>query len=327
MTSQSHTAPPGDLEHAECPLCRDAATRERHRRADRYGDDDRAWAVVQCTHCGLMYVDPRPTPEAIGHYYPDTYSFHEAEPDEGPVPLPERLETAYRHHLLRFEARQMRRLTGRTEGRVLDVGCAAGDRLAILKRMGYEPAGVETSPEAERARRLGFDVWRGTVETSHFEPASFEIVMLYNVLEHVHDPGAVVNRLHELLAPGGHLLVQVPNRRSVQARVFGARWAAMDVPRDLYYYDRDTLHRLVKPHGFELHGFTTHTSYLHPPTLVLSCFPGLDPRLIWAERTSGRLSLVKRGLWGMATLGLAPFAWAEGLAGLGASMTAVWRKA
>jgi SAM-dependent methyltransferase len=256
-----------------------------------------------------------------------------------------RLERAYRFHLLRFETRSMLRRTDLAPGdKVLDVGCGSGDRLLVMKEAGLEPAGVEITPAADYARdRLGLDVRRGTLEEAAFDAGAFRAVTLHNVLEHVHDPRSLLAEARRVLAPDGWLVVQVPNAASGQARLFGRRWAALDAPRDLYYYTPAALGRLLESAGFAVRSVAHRTSFPHPPTAAISLLPWTDPQRFWAAEQRGGPSTIlgtalsgskgggagaiaRRFVWAATTLAVAPAVWLESFLGSSAIPTTFARK-
>ena len=284
--------------------------------------------VVRCPECGMAWVSPRPAPDEIGRYYPPTYSW---KPDAaGEESLIHRAERWYRFHLLRYETRQFLAYTDVARGdAVLDVGCSSGDRLLVMKEAGLAPAGVEISPAADFAReRLKLEVRRGTLEESHFEAGRFRAVTLHNVLEHVHDPRRLLEETHRILAPGGWLVVQSPNKASHQARLFGKRWAAVDIPRELYYYTPAILGRMFEAGGFEVVHVVHQTSFLHPPTAAISLVPWADPQRFWKAEAEGgaAVGLARRLAWAVATVAVMPAVWLESRLGAGAIPTTFARK-
>ncbi len=314
------------METADCILCR-VPGEPRLRKADKFPPHE-TFQVVRCPSCGLGWVSPRPGPDEIGAYYPDTYSWKpETDGAEG---LVHRAERAYRFHNLRFETRHLLRHTDLAPGdAVLDVGCGSGDRLLVMRDAGLEPAGVELTAAADYAREhLGLDVVRGTLAGADLEAGRFRGVTLYNVLEHIHDPRALLAEARRVLAPGGWLAVQVPNVASCQARLFGRRWAALDVPRDLFYWTPPLLRRLMAEEGFAGARTAHRTSFLHPPTAAISLAPAVDPQRFWQDEAGGggAGALARRVGWGLLTLAAAPAVWLESVLGRSAIPTTYARK-
>lgn len=137
--------------------------------------------------------------------------------------------------------------------RLLDVGAGRGRFVASAAAAGYEAIGIEPSARGVAgASELGVPVARCAVEQASFEAGSFEAVCLWHVLEHLDDPGAALERVAGWLAPGGVLVVGAPNLGSVQARVGGARWYHLDVPRHRVHFTAGGLGALVSRCGFEV---------------------------------------------------------------------------
>lgn len=321
------------MEQVNCHLCQ-VPGEACFQKADKFPPHE-VFTVVRCPTCGLQWVSPRPSLEEIARYYPETYSWKPA--TEGHESAVHRLERWYRFHLLRYETRQLLRHTDLKAGdAVLDVGCSSGDRLLVMKDAGLSPAGVELGPAADYAReRLGLDVRRGTIDSfdfaqgksAAFESGRFRAVTLYNVIEHVPDPRAVLREARRLLAPGGYLAVQCPNARSLQARLFGRRWAAMDVPRDLWYFTPELLSKLVREADLEPVTVVHRTSFLHPPTAAISLAPWSDPQRFWsAEASGGGLSpLMCRLAWAAITVAAMTGVWLESALGASAIPTLIAR--
>jgi SAM-dependent methyltransferase len=99
---------------------------------------------------------------------------------------------------------------------------------------------------------LGVPVLAGLLPHPALAPASFDVVNMGAVLEHVHDPHRVIAAAARLLAPGGRLVVSVPNVASAAFRWFGENWFALDLPLHLLHFNATTLTRLVERHGLEV---------------------------------------------------------------------------
>lgn len=119
----------------------------------------------------------------------------------------------------------------------------------------------------------------------------------------------------------GFLIVQVPNKNSFQSQIFKENWAAFDVPRDLYYFKIETVCSLLRKTGFQVTKIDHFMNWLHPPTLVISLFPDLNPQSAWREESRGRYSLLKRGAWVFFTLLVSPLTQLESGVKRGAIVT------
>ncbi len=223
--------------------------------------------LVQCEDCGLEFINPRPSPEIIGEYYPHDYGAHQ----EVPRPLrtwqklagaPEAAKPGLVRRLhLHIRQNMHWYLIPRFEGggRVLDIGCGSGKLLDTLYALGWDTYGVESSPAAvERARGRGHKVEVGRAEERHFA-GGFDLVYLWRVLEHTHDPSRVLANIRAMVRPGGRFHLCVPNKRSIHAWLFGRNWWSTDAPRHLYQFSRRTITAYLEKAGFVDVAITTRT--------------------------------------------------------------------
>jgi 2-polyprenyl-3-methyl-5-hydroxy-6-metoxy-1,4-benzoquinol methylase len=126
--------------------------------------------------------------------------------------------------------------------RLLDVGCGSGDFLARMRDRGWSVVGVEPDPvAAEGARQRGLDVHDGMLADAAFTDDSFDAIVLSHVIEHVHDPIALLRECGRALRPGGTLVLFTPNLTSVGHRRFGADWRGLEPPRHLHIFSAGAL--------------------------------------------------------------------------------------
>ena len=134
------------MEYVNCNLCGLDDTEILFSKKDKFSISKNDFGVVRCRKCGLIYVNPRPSEGKIFEFYPDIYSWKETLPTRSRISKwIKRLEKWYRYHLLRYEALKAVKMTGRKGGKLLDVGCGTGDRLNILRQLGFETCGIEVS--------------------------------------------------------------------------------------------------------------------------------------------------------------------------------------
>jgi len=197
--------------------------------------------IVQCWRCGLVYTDPRPD----GHDIVETY-----QAVEDPLYLEERegRVLTFEHHLKPLE-----RLTGPPDGRsLLDVGCYVGIFVEIATRHGWEAWGVDPSCWAvEQAQTRGLHVVQGTLATINLPEATFDVVTMWDVIEHVTDPRGTLQQAYRLLKPGGLVVAHTMDIDSPFARLMGARWPWL-MEMHIYYFSRRTLRAMLEKCGFQV---------------------------------------------------------------------------
>jgi len=180
-----------------CPVCGVDA---------RYRVVATRWGVriVKCVVCGLAFANPQPAASDLERYYEPAY-FEKNAAKFLQFPLPPEVE-------LRF-ARYLRELRSTCPaGRVLDVGCGTGAFLTVCRAEGYHVEGIELSPYASRLgrERLGLDIHTGRLEEME-APVPFDVITMWDFLEHTSEPVTILRAARRLLAKGGHLLMTVPN--------------------------------------------------------------------------------------------------------------------
>lgn len=244
------------LESVPCNLCGSERFTVIYARCP----DRRHWLpgrfdIVSCDGCALVQTNPRPSRAAISGYYPESYSsFSPDESVRGPVYSVVRTLVRIPYHARFGRGMPLPRPT-RSDSRVLDIGCGPGLLLGELARLGWEPWAVEPNRMmAQRAaNRVGIprpNVFVGPAEHARFERASFDLVTMSHVLEHLHDPLAVLQNIRDWLRPGGELRLWIPDFGSLERRLFGRYWMALDVPRHLYHFTRATLGVMLGRAGF-----------------------------------------------------------------------------
>lgn len=308
------------LEYTACPLCGATACRERYRLSDLALERPGVFTFVECGTCGLLYQNPRPAPDAMGAFYPPEYAPFETPPWADPRPL-RRLSRLYG---LKKRWRVVERYAPARPGRraILDVGCATGLFLAAGSDA-WEKTGIEPSAYAAgyARNRFGLRVHTGVLEDAPLEERQFDVITMWDVLEHLHDPLGGLRRARALLRPGGALVARVPNRAAVEARWFGGAWAGFDPPRHMFVPDRVTLTMLLERAGLCVVAL--------PPMggsyamLVLSWNFWLNRRM----RDGWRRRLARRVVDNLAVrLALLPPIWfIEHQLGMGSSLTVVAR--
>jgi SAM-dependent methyltransferase len=236
------------LEYVCCNLCGADDPHLLFQGWDRLHGKPGRFRMVQCQECGLIYLNPRPVISEIDRYYPADYPPHLA-----PV-------QAAKGRISRWDVRyglnkRLRALTAlQPRGRLLDVGCATGAFIAFAREQGWDVHGVELADTAASFCRnvLHLPVVTGDLLQTDYPAESFDVITLWTVLEHLHDPLATLHEIRRILQPSGLLALALPNVESLDAQFFGPAWAGYDVPRHLYIMPNVTLERMLAQAGFSV---------------------------------------------------------------------------
>lgn len=208
--------------------------------------DKNNFTIVECASCGLRYVDPTPADDVISAaygpgYYADptgqTYGHYFAEAEQRVAAFAHRIPA-----IRKFVP----------AGRLLDVGCAAG-YFMLAARPHFEVHGTELSEAAARHGRETFnlDIRTGRVDALDYPAEFFDVVTMWDTIEHLQDPRASLEAIHRVLKPGGLLVVSTADAGSVTARMYGRRWVLYTPPWHLFYFSRSTLTAMLERSGFK----------------------------------------------------------------------------
>jgi 2-polyprenyl-3-methyl-5-hydroxy-6-metoxy-1,4-benzoquinol methylase len=263
---------------ASCPICHQAGTLAHAHVADRAHNVPGDWSIRACPVCHIGWLDPQPIDEDIGLCYPGIYYTHQTPravrspigtggaqgwvrdrvlagrygygvPGAGSVgrtagrllghiPLVRDRITYTRDHSLPI---------WRDGGRLLDIGCGAGNYLRTAASLGWRVYGMDPDPMAlDVAASSGAEVRLGTLDTVTWPDAPFDAVTTMHSIEHARDPGLFLRQALALLRPGGFFYLQTPNFRSLMHRRYGADWYALEISRHLCLLSVPAIRRLLE---------------------------------------------------------------------------------
>lgn len=290
-----------------CPLCSETRRRLLY---EGIGDTLRMcapgrWTLFTCLRCGSAYLDPQPKADYIGKAYKAFYT-HTA---------PEAYNAAwggygnrisrylhkdyynarYGYHLKHalFPGRYLvaRSATEKADvdfemrvhcpfagARLLDVGCGNGSFLLTAKYLGWDTMGIEVDPSAVAiAQKADLSVQMGTLETALLAPASFDVITICHVIEHLHDPVKAIQHMYALLKPGGQLWLATPNLEGAGHKKFGRDWIHLDPPRHLILFTPDSINKALTQAGFTIaeERGVPHARHHYPISWAIH--EGLDP--------------------------------------------------
>jgi SAM-dependent methyltransferase len=267
----------------KCELCGAVGQTVYHDLSDRLFSAPGLWNIKKCpnANCGQVWPDPMPSPEDISQAYQSYYTH--ALPQTKPRPnIRSRAIQAIRRgylarrygysfpkagrasgHILGFLAYlnpfrrawldfSMMYLPYRPAGRLLEIGCGNGAMLRGFEDLGWKAEGIDFDPVAiDACRRRGLRANVGTLQGRHYPADSFDAVVMSHVIEHVHDPVAMLIECRRILKPGGTLSLVTPHVDALGHRIFAKFWFCLDPPRHLHLFSVPSLRSALHRAGFE----------------------------------------------------------------------------
>jgi len=235
------------MKSVTCNLCESNTNIPLFQAEDLCFGPDRKFTLVKCSGCNLVFLNPRPPEEEMANYYPPAY-FGTEKTLSDPEPL---RETAYEKNKM---DKILKSCLLPQKGRILDVGCGKGEFLANMREKGWEDYGVEAAGIAAvyAQEKMGVNVLNRKLDEANFADKYFDVVTFWHALEHFHNPSAVLVEVNRILKPGGHLLISLPNFRSLQARIMKSDWYHLDIPRHIFHFTPQTITQLLAKTGFQV---------------------------------------------------------------------------
>ena len=264
-----------------CPLCGGQQLEHALTCTDHYASGEQ-FEVIRCAHCGFLMTQGVPVESEIGKYYETPDYISHSDTQQG---LMNRVYHWVRQYMLSRKAALVKRVSGLSEGSLLDYGTGTGYFANAMVCQGWKVKAIEKSPQARAFAKKQFGL---DVEVEHslkdYPSMSLDVVTLWHVMEHLEHLNEMWETLHRILKDKGVLIVAVPNPESYDARKYKEWWAAYDVPRHLWHFSPSVMQRFGEKHGFVL-------EKEHPMP-----FDAFYVSMLTEKYKSNELSFVK-GLW------------------------------
>jgi SAM-dependent methyltransferase len=297
---------------SDCRFCGSPHLEPPTKAAD-FDTGTKSFDLVRCSHCEAARISPFPAESELAAYYALSYygggeeKFHPA------------LEWLTRTSGQR-RARRLLDLPVSINGqpRVLDIGCGRGNLLRAFAALGCECHGVERPDFPAPANDPAIHYHLESLTANSFEAGSFDLIVIWHVLEHLYEPAETLKLARGWLKPGGVLVVAVPNIGSRQALWFGPDWFHLDLPRHLWHFSSESLNRKWDELGLEKRSASGLSLEQNPYGFIQSVanrfLPGRPNALYGAIKSRSWLRLV---LWAPFVALLLPFALLESLVSAG----------
>ncbi|MDD4394788.1 MAG: class I SAM-dependent methyltransferase [Bacteroidales bacterium] len=231
----------------QCPICHSSQISEFKNIKDYFLTQE-DFTVARCEHCGFLFLNPRPDKAAIAPYYKSEAYFSHSDGRKG---LIARMYQIVRHFNIRNKYKLINKY--KKSGKILDIGCGTGDVLAYFSANNWQIEGVEPDADARKvAQEKNHFTPHQEADLKNFPDASFDVITMWHVMEHVHNLEERMQTVRRLIKPDGEFIFSVPICDSWDAQHYGEYWAAWDVPRHLYHFSQETAKKLAENQQFEL---------------------------------------------------------------------------
>ena len=231
----------------QCPICQNTLFKPYLETKDYFLTQE-PFNIDQCKTCSLIFTNPVPTKKELPKYYdsPD-YLSHTASGKS----ITGLVYKALRDRNIRYKYNIIRQY--KDKGSILDIGSGTGELLSYFKQKGWETTGIEPNKNAREyaIESHKIDVFDES-KLDQLQENSFDIISLWHVLEHVYDLDERMKQIKRLGKKDSYVIIAVPNIDSPDAKKYKEKWAALDIPRHLYHFSRNSISALLSRNNMEL---------------------------------------------------------------------------
>lgn len=238
-----------NLYHHPCDFCGEETGKVVTQGGDLLEDLPGTFQMIRCDGCGVLRQDPRLNWEDLAEYYQPGYVCHGEQFTNEHRSLEEKARS------LGPQKRIKRVAQYKSEGSWLDVGCGSGLILQAAQEWGtWQLSGVEpvTSMAKYTSNKLGIEVFPGTFEEFPLHEDHYDVITMWDVLEHLPYPSTSINKVSKSLKVNGLFLFSTPNLEALDRKLFKSTWLGYDLPRHLYLFPDELIKKVLRQNGLEI---------------------------------------------------------------------------
>lgn len=205
------------------------------------------YEVARCRRCGFTFLNSQITPQFLKDYYSENFfndpgikhgfSNYENEFESLKITFAERINIIKKYKPM---------------GSLLDIGCATGTFMLVAKKF-WRVYGAEISSYASQvASGKGLEVYTGEIENSPYANLKFDVITLWDTVEHLIDPNKTFETIKMLTNPGSIVALTTGDVRSLFSKLSGKYWHLYNIPQHLSYFDQKSISKLFESHGFKI---------------------------------------------------------------------------
>ena len=233
----------------ECPVC-SSDNIKNHKVVKDHSISQESFVIMKCANCNFQFTNPRPDQDNIGKFYESEDYISHTNKGNNPINIIYKL---VRNYSTQNKIKLIKKISKKDKAKILDYGTGTGFFLNAIKEKGWKTVGVEPDQRArENAEKLiGQKIYADLKEIELLDN-KYDVITLWHVLEHIHDLNQVFSTLKSLLKEKGKIIIAVPNIDSLDNKIYKEDWAAYDVPRHLYHFNKETLSTFALKHGMKV---------------------------------------------------------------------------
>lgn len=217
------------------------------------------FCIVECPTCKIKFIYPFLLPTQIKDIYPDVYYAHQRY-DKDRISVKKRIKSGLRAVYYNQNSKLLYKLLYsflkftvneppfKKAGKLLDVGCGTGEYIREINSFGWNTYGIDLFVATDPTQ----NIINGSAENISFGDKYFDVVRIWNVLEHCIDPHQVLKQINRVLIRNGYVLLYVPNYDSIDRKIFGKYWVSLEIPRHLFHFNYDGINNLLHSTGFKI---------------------------------------------------------------------------
>jgi 2-polyprenyl-3-methyl-5-hydroxy-6-metoxy-1,4-benzoquinol methylase len=201
--------------------------------------------VEECSNCNLARTSPSLNDTQLSPYYDNSYYGSSDKKFNAFIEL----WTVWSNNRLANKILKMTNISTINEKenlRVLDIGCGRGNLLKAFRRRKCDCFGVERDDFPSNSPSSDITIIKEDFLNIDFDENSFDIIIIWHVLEHLTDPVSTLNKARKILKPMGNLVIAVPNIGSLQSKLFGKHWFHLDLPRHTFHFNKEALTNMLE---------------------------------------------------------------------------------
>jgi 2-polyprenyl-3-methyl-5-hydroxy-6-metoxy-1,4-benzoquinol methylase len=237
------------IHHNICPLCLSQEIPHFLSCTDHFVTGE-VFNICKCLKCGFTFTQDYPEESETSRYYESEEYISHSDSKKG---ITGKAYQFIRNIMLNRKKRIVRKMTGLSTGRILDIGSGTGYFLNAMKKSGWQIQGIEISSGAREYAVSKFKIDTINPEKiTTLSSGSYDCITLWHVLEHFHEPYKFMEEISRLINTEGVVIIALPNSNSFDSEYYGKKWAAYDVPRHLWHFNPSTFALFAAKNNFSI---------------------------------------------------------------------------